>query len=283
MMDVTAGAISVFADLLSQRTGQELTTARRWRIAAVLEPLARAAALGSVEALARAVLGGRADLAERAVEALLNNETYFYRDRPVFDLLLGPALARLEQARRREKRLSIWCAGCSTGQEAWSLAMYFAERARRWDGWRIDILGTDVSAAAIGQARRGIYSQFEVQRGLAVTQMLRWFTEREGGNWQISPPPASNVRFERRNILGAPPAPARFDMILCRNVLLYFPPGARTAAFSRLASAVAPDGVLMLGAGETVIGNTDAFQPDAGCRGLYIPTPNAAAEQRAAS
>jgi chemotaxis protein methyltransferase CheR len=282
-MDVTAGAISVFARLLTERTGQELTTSRRWRIAAVLEPLARAAGLPSVDALARAVSEGREDLAERAVEALLNNETYFYRDRPVFDLLLGPALARLEQARRREKRLSIWCAGCSTGQEVWSLAMFFAERPSRWEGWRIDILGTDVSAAVIEQARRGGYSQFEVQRGLAVTQMLRWFTEAEGGTWRIDPPAGPKVRFERRNLLEAPPSPRRFDILLCRNVLLYFPAEARAAAFRRLAAAAAPDGVLVLGAGETVIGNTDAFQPDPSCRGLYTPAASLASEQRAAS
>jgi chemotaxis protein methyltransferase CheR len=273
----------VFARLLEERTGQELTTSRRWRIAAVLEPLARAAGLPSVDALSRAVEEGRGHLAEQAVEALLNNETYFYRDRPLFDLLLGPALARLEEARRRDKRLAIWCAGCSTGQEVWSLAMFFAQRAARWEGWKIDILGTDVSAAAVAQARSGVYSQFEVQRGLSVTQMMRWFEPRGGGSWQITPPAVPKVRFERRNLLDAPPQPGCFDILLCRNVLLYLPPDARTAAFGRLASATAPDGVLMLGAGETVIGHSDAFEPDSDCRGLYTRSPSAAPALRAAS
>lgn len=281
-MDASPASAAMFARLLAERTGQELATARRWRIAAVLEPLARAEGLASLEALAGAVEAGRDDLAERAVEALLNNETCFYRDRAAFDLLLGPALARLEEARAREKRLAIWCAGCSTGQEVWSLAMFFGERARRWSGWSIDILGTDISAAAVRQARSGLYSQFEVQRGLPVTQMMRWFTAREGCSWQISRPPGPSVRFQRHNLLDPPP-PGRFDILLCRNVLLYFPAPARAAAFARLAAAAAPDGVLMLGAGETVIGQTDAFCPDADCRGLYTPSAPPAAARRAAS
>ena len=282
-MDVSPATIAAFSRLLAGETGQELTTARRWRVAAVLEPLARAEGFASVDALARAVGEGKPGLAARAVEALLNNETYFYRDRSLFDLLLGPAMARLEQARAKEKRVSIWSAGCSTGQEVWSLAMFFAERPARWAGWTIDILGTDVSAAAISQARTGLYSQFEVQRGLGVAQMMRWFEEQGGGAWQVSPKLHRHVRFRRHNLLDPPPQPNGFDILLCRNVLLYFPASARALAFQRLAAAAAADAVLMLGAGETMIGDSAAFQPDPACRGLYTPSSPGAASRRAAS
>jgi chemotaxis protein methyltransferase CheR len=232
--------------------------------------------------VATLVTGREPALAEAVVEALLNNETFFYRDRPSFDLLLGPALSRLEQARRSEKRLSIWCAGCSTGQEAYSVAMRFAEQKLRWAGWSIDIVGTDVSRAAIERADRGLYSQFEVQRGLAVVQMMRWFTERPGAGWQIAPELQAMVRFRVHSLAEPPPQPGRFDILLCRNVLLYFSAAARREAFTRLASAAAPDAVLMLGAGETVIGQTDAFVSDPDCRGLYLPAP-AERERRAAA
>jgi chemotaxis protein methyltransferase CheR len=204
------------------------------------------------------------------VEALLNNETYFYRDRLPFDLLLKGALPRLQQARGKEKRLAIWCAGCSTGQEVYSLAMSFAEAKLRWQDWKIDILGTDVSRAAVERARRGLYSQFEVQRGLPVMQMMRWFDEAEGQQWQVSPELQKAVRFQVHSLLEAPPQPRRFDIILCRNVLLYFSAETQKAVFSRLVEASAPDAYLMLGAGETVIGQTEDFVSDPEQRGLYI-------------
>ncbi|HEY7809627.1 MAG TPA: protein-glutamate O-methyltransferase CheR [Allosphingosinicella sp.] len=282
-MDASPAAIALFARLLAEETGQELATARRWRIGALLEPLAKAENLPSVDALATAISAGRTDLRDCAVEALLNNETYFFRDRALFDLLLGPGLTRLEAAGAAEKRLRIWCAGCSTGQEVWSLAMIFAEQARRWAGWSIEIVGTDVSAAAIAQARSGTYSQFEVQRGLPVGQMMRWFSDADRKAWRIDPALARTVRFQRHNLLHPAPSPGRFDLLLCRNVLLYFPAEGRAEAFRRLASAAAPDGLLMLGAAETVIGQTDAFRPDPALRGLYAPSLAAASARRAAS
>ena len=283
-MEISTAVTQILTALLEARTGQQLTSGRSWRIAAVLQPLIRERGYRSFDQLV-AILEAGSDpaLAECVVEALLNNETFFYRDRAAFDLLLGPALSRIAAARAHDRRLAIWCAGCSTGQEAWSLAMHFADSAPRWAGWTIDILGTDVSAGAILQARSGIYSQFEVQRGLPVVQMIRWFEERPGGHWQVAPALRESVRFQRHSLLAAPPPPGRFDIILCRNVLLYFPLESRIAAFDRLAEAAAPDAVLMLGAGETLIGQSDAFVSDPDCRGLYVRRPEAAELRRAAS
>jgi chemotaxis protein methyltransferase CheR len=204
------------------------------------------------------------------VEALLNNETYFFRDKPTFDQLPGEILPELAQRRRDARRLSIWSAGCSTGQEVYSLAMLFADQAERWQGWTIDILGTDVSHRAINAARSGCYSQFEVQRGLGVTQMLRHFDETPRG-WQVREDVRRMVRFSQHNMLGAYPGRIPFDLVLCRNVLLYFDRSTRSEAFSRLGHAVMPDGFLMLGAGETVVGQTDRFVPTARRASFFEP------------
>jgi chemotaxis protein methyltransferase CheR len=263
----------ILAGLLETRTGQQLASNRRWRIETALNSLMRDRGLDNLDQLISSIISSREpSLTDAVVEALLNHETSFYRDRAPFELLLKGALTGLERARQHSKRISIWCAGCSTGQEAYSLAMSFAEDKRRWQGWTIDILATDVSASAIAQARAGTYSQFEVQRGLAVLQMMRWFEEQGGKQWRISPDLRRAVRFRQHNLLEAPPALGRFDIILCRNVLLYFSPETGRAVFERLAEAAAPDAVLMLGAGETVIGQSDAFAPDPIHRGLYMRT-----------
>ncbi len=271
-MEISDSARRILAGVLEARTGQQLTMNRRWRIDTALAAIMRERGFDSVDQLVSRLVGGRdSPLADQVIEALLNNETYFFRDRLPFDLLLAGPVKRLEQARARERRLSIWCAGCSTGQEAYSLAMSFADDAARWRGWTIDIVGTDLSRSAIERARSGVYSQFEVQRGLPVMQMIRWFEELGGGDWRASPKLRGAVRFELKNITEPPPHPGKFDIILCRNVLLYFAPNMRRLAFNRLAEAAAPDGALMLGAGETVIGQTDRFVSDPDCRGLYLP------------
>ena len=258
----------VIADLLKARTGQELTESRRWRISTALSTLLRECGISNVEQLVCLLADDNSEeLAREVVEALLNNETYFFRDRPMFDQLAGTVLPDLASRRAYSKRLRIWSAGCSTGQEVYSLAMLFADRPEQWRGWEIDILGTDVSARAIDAARRATYSQFEIQRGLGVSQMLRWFRETESG-WRPEPELADMVRFERCNILEPVRRRSSFDLILCRNVLLYFDAPARDTIYAQLDAHLADDGWLMLGAGETVVGRTGVFEPFGGIQGL---------------
>jgi len=176
-----------------------------------------------------------------------------------------PALA---QRRERTRRLTIWSVGCSTGQEAYSLAMLFAEQPARWRDWTIEIVGTDVARAVITTARDGNFSQFQIQRGLGVAQMVRFFEETRTG-WRATEALRQGVRFEVHNLLDQAPDPGRFDLILCRNVLLYFDRATRERAFGRLALALAPDGLLMLGAGETTVGQTDALVPEKGNTGFH--------------
>ena len=279
-MEISASSRRILSGLLESRTGQQLSSSRRWRIDAALAPILRDGGFDHVDQLVSRLASGSAPaLAEQVIEALLNNESYFFRDKLPFDMLMAGPIKRLETARAREKRLSIWCVGCSTGQEVYSLAINFAEQELRWRGWRIDIVGTDISRAAIGRAKDGVYSQFEVQRGLPVLQMIRWFSEEGGAEWRISEKLRRNVRFEARSIAERPPQPGKFDVILCRNLLLYFADSMKRLAFTRLADAIHPDGTLMLGAGETVIGQTDHFISDPDARGLYMLKP---AEQRRA-
>lgn len=262
---------------------------RRWRIETALAALLRERGIATLDELITIlVMEKEPGLSNQVVEALLNNETYFFRDRTPFDVLSRHALSQLQKRRQSRQRLRIWSAGCSTGQEVYSLAMLFAENAEQWRGWTIDILGTDVSHAVISRARDGIYTQFEVQRGLAITQTVRWFEEC-GEGWRVVEPLRKFVRFQDHNLLEPPPQPGSFDIILCRNVLLYLCAEKKALAFDRLASSLAEDGWLMLGAGETVIGQSRKLAADPQARGLYrldqrdMSDRRSGAERRAAS
>jgi len=268
-VQVSDSSSRILAGLLEARTGQQLTMSRRWRIETALASLLRERGIPTLDELITILVMGREpSLATQVVEALLNNETYFFRDRTPFDVLARSALPKMIQRRQDTKRLRIWSAGCSTGQEAYSLAMMFAEDPVRWAGWTIDILGSDVSESAVRRARDGTYSQFEVQRGLGIAQMIRWFEEYDGG-WRAVEPLRRLVRFQVHNLLEPAPHPGQFDIVLCRNVLLYLNVERRGQIFDRIASAMNPDGWLMLGAGETVIGQTKRFEADVASRGLY--------------
>ena len=271
-MQVSDSSSRILAGLLEARTGQQLTMNRRWRIETALSALLRERGIATLDELITIlVMGKEPALSNQVVEALLNNETYFFRDRAPFDLLARHALPKLAAKRDPGRRIRIWSAGCSTGQEVYSIAMLFAENPDKWRGWTIDVLGSDVSAGVVDRARSGTYTQFEVQRGLGINQMIRWFEECDDG-WRAVEPLRKVVRFQVHNLMESPPHPGDFDIVLCRNVLLYLTPEKRRIAFDRLASALAPDGWLMLGAGETVIGQTERFGADIEARGLYRRT-----------
>ncbi|XUU61873.1 CheR family methyltransferase [Erythrobacter sp. HA6-11] len=276
-MEIGEASYQIIADLLAARTGQQLTESRRWRVGTSLAGLFRERGISNLDQLVCMLASpGHSALAEEVVEALLNNETYFFRDRATFEQLPQHIFPMLAKRRKAQRRLQIWCAGCSTGQEAHSLAMQFADNSDQWEGWSIDILGTDISQSAIAKAKAGHYSQFEVQRGLGIAQMLDHFEETASG-WQMKSKTRSVVRFQQHNVLDRPPALNSFDLILCRNVLLYFPQQTRARVFERLSEALGPDGFLMLGAGETVVGQTKLFAPIADKISLYASAEHASA------
>lgn len=279
-MDHSQNALGIVAGLLEARTGQKLTTDRLWRVGTALSGVLREKGLDSLEDLAvRLGQPNQSALAQQVVEALLNNETYFFRDRAMFDHLSRHVLPALAERRQASRRLTVWSVGCSTGQETYSLAMLFAEQPLRWRDWTIDILGTDVARSVVMAAREGNFSQFQIQRGLGVAQMVSFFEETRTG-WRANDTLRNMARFEPHNLLDTAPDPGRFDLILCRNVLLYFDRPTRQRAFERLASALAPDGRVMLGAGETTAGQTDVLLPEKGATGFHhlaIGLPTAAA------
>jgi chemotaxis protein methyltransferase CheR len=178
--------------------------------------------------------------------------------------------AELLQARAGRKSLRIWCAAGSTGQEPYSLAMCLKEMGAALTGWRIEILATDLSQEVLEKARSGVYSQFEVQRGLPIQLLVKYFKQ-SGETWQINPELRAMVQHRQFNLLNDFGQLGTFDVIFCRNVLIYFDQDTKASIFNRLARQIEPDGFLVLGAAETVVGLTDAFRPVADRRGLYKP------------
>lgn len=263
----SGGAINVLAALLEARTGQQIDANREWRIETALKPLLRERKLDTVDQLVGEILhAGDPTVGDQVVDALLNQETSFFRDAAVLDVV-AQAIKELA-APGLKRRLRVWSAGCSTGQEPLSLAMLFNEQLGDVD--QPEILATDVSEAALTRGRSGRYSQFEIQRGLAIRRMMQWF-DNPDGEWVANPALVRRINFRRLNLVADPLPIGRFDVILCRNVLLYLTAPVRAQIFERFAQVIRPGGLLVLGAGETVIGQTDAFRPSPTYRGLYEP------------
>ena len=263
-------AVSVLTALLEARTGQQLASYRSWRLDTALKPVLKQRNLRSLDDLVTLLLDGQqVGVADQVVDALVNGESSFFRDALVFDLLR----AAIESVEAQGRRARIWCAGCATGQEPLSLAMLFAERLETHGGTMPEIVATDVSEAALARARAGRYSQFEVQRGLPIRRLMQWFDGAPDNEWIAKPELVRHVQYRRANLVADPAPPGRFDLVLCRNVLLYLSPQAKPAVFARLAAALRPDGLFVMGAGETVIGQTRLFEPSREVRGLYAKTP----------
>ena len=267
----TSGAMGILTAILEARTGQQLAANREWRVETVLKPLLRDLGLETLDELARAARISP-DLGDQVADALLNQESSFFRDAAVLDLVAEAVEAvRAEEPKRRPR---IWSAGCSFGQEPLSLAMLFDEKEVGRDSLPPEIVATDVSEPALMRARAGRYSQFEIQRGLPVRRMVRWF-DTDGDDWVANPELVRRIAFRRHNLVTDAAPIGRFDVILCRNVLLYLNASLRRQILDRFATVLRPGGLLVLGAGETVIGQTDAFRPSARYRGLYEPSTTA--------
>ncbi len=262
-------ATRILAGLLETRTGQQIAPSRYWRIQSALAPLLKQHAIPDLEALVAVLSDAENEkLLQESLELMLNNESFFFRDIALFATLRTEAFPALRDRRAHRRSLRIWCAGTSTGQEAYSVAMLIDNERELWDGWNIEIVGTDISAAVIARARSGRYSQFEIQRGLSVDYMLRYFSQ-DGDEWVIDPRLQQMVRFQEENILKPRSDLGRFDIILCRNVLMYFAPETRAIAYSKLERSLEDDGLLMLGAAETVMDQTELFSGTREMRGLY--------------
>ncbi len=254
---------------LKQRSGLALTAEKRYLVESRLAPVCRRFNFATLRDLIGSLKIGHDTAIERAVvEAMTTNETFFFRDRLPFDLFRDVVLPEAIARNAARRRLRIWCAAASTGQEPYSIAMLLQEAGPKLAGWQVDLVATDISSEVIEKAKLGLYSQFEVQRGLPVQWLLKYFTQL-GEQWQIAASLRAMVEFRQFNLLHGYEALGTFDIIFCRNVLIYFDAPTKSEILARFGNTLTPGGALLLGAAETVIGLTDRLAPDAKHRGLY--------------
>ncbi len=260
-----------FADILKRESGLALTPDKAYLLESRLAPIARRREARDLESLATLLRQGRdRELLRDIVEAMTTAETSFFRDMRPFTVLKDDIIPSLTRRREASRRLNIWSAACASGQEVYSLAMLLQEHPLLI-GWHVDILATDICAPILEKAKAGSYSQFEVQRGLPIHSLVRHFTK-DGDHFVVKPALRDNIRFRQANLLDTPPGQGAFDIIFCRNVLIYFDPATKVDALRNLRCALAPDGVLFLGGAETVVGLSVDFQPLAGCAGAFTRT-----------
>jgi chemotaxis protein methyltransferase CheR len=279
---VTPSEYDYLRGLLKERSGLILAADKQYLVESRLLPLVRKAGVGNLGELVVKLQRPGADLLiAEVVEAMTTNETFFFRDKIPFEHFRETMLPALMSERAPHREIRIWCAACSTGQEPYSLAMSLREMGAALAGWRFDIVATDIAGAVIERANAGIYSQFEVQRGLPITLLLKYF-QQVGDKWQVVPEIRAMVKYRQLNLLRDFTALGIFDVVFCRNVLIYFNHDSKIEVLHRIMRSMRPDGFLVLGAAETVIGLTDRFKPHAERRGLYLPNP-AALPQRASN
>jgi chemotaxis protein methyltransferase CheR len=263
--------IEAFRKLVLERSGLSLGADKDYLLQSRLTPLMREEGLATLDALfARIRLDPRGRLAQRGIDAMATHESYFFRDATPFDQLRDVLLPALVARRGGARRLRVWSAACSSGQEPYSLAMLVLEERRLMPDWSVEIVATDMSAPILDRARRGLYSDFEVARGLSDERRSRWL-RRDGADWSIAPEVRCMVQFRPHNLMDGTAGMGRFDLIFCRNVLIYFEQGQKRWALARLAEALEPDGALVLGSAETVVGLDSAFEPMTGLRGAFQP------------
>ena len=255
---------------LKDSSGLDLSADKHYLIESRLLPIARKASLPGIAELVQKLKGGSTPIANQVIEAMTTNETFFFRDKVPFDHFREAIMPEILQARASRRSIRIWCAAGSTGQEPYSLAMCLKEMSAALTGWRVEILATDLSLEVIEKSKAGLYSQFEVQRGLPIQMLVKYFKQ-TGELWQINPEIRAMVQHRQINLLHDFSQLGVFDIIFCRNVLIYFDQDTKINIFRRLAKSTESDGFLALGAAETVVGLTDVFKPYPERRGLYRP------------
>ncbi|MFY9288573.1 MAG: protein-glutamate O-methyltransferase [Alphaproteobacteria bacterium] len=261
----------LFAQLVKQRSGLVLTREKAYLLESRLLPVTRKYNLKSLEDMAQAIRIKRDEvMLSDITNAMTTNETFFFRDQKPFTQFQKLILPQLLTARADKKHIRIWSAAASSGQEAYSVAMICAEEAAKLEGWKVDIIGTDISKEMIDRAKSGVYTQFEVQRGLPITMLVKYFEQVGNDKWQIKEDIRSRVQFREGNLLQDFGPIGSFDVVFCRNILIYFDQPTKTQVLEAFASVMPPDGKLLLGGAETVLGLTQKFKPVTSEHGLYI-------------
>jgi chemotaxis protein methyltransferase CheR len=246
--------------LVLEQAAIALNEEKGYLVEARLTPLARSLGMASVgELVSQLRRSPQGELHRRAVDAMATHETSFFRDRKPFEVLREQVIPALVTRRAERRRLDIWSAGCSTGQETYSIAMLLREHFPRLADWHVAILATDLSAAALEQASAGCYSQLEINRGLPAPLMLKHFTK-QGAQWVVNPPLRGGITFRRLNLIEPWGRLARFDVVFLRNVLIYFDAAVKRSVLARVADVMAPDGYLFLGSAETTVNTEPRFR-----------------------
>lgn len=255
--------------LVKDRSGLVLGRDKAYLVESRLAAVARSRQLDGLAGLVAALRTRRdAGLLTDVVEALTTHETSFFRDLKPFDAFRDSILPRIIENRRQRKCLRIWCAACSSGQEPYSLAILLTEMSATLTGWRVEIIGTDISALVLDRARRGVYSQFEVQRGMPPGLLAKYF-RRVGAEWEVVDKVRSAVTFKQLNLLSEISSIGSVDAVFCRNVLIYFDAPTRERVIAGIEGVLEPDGVLLLGGAESTVGIHTSLKSVPWVRGAY--------------
>lgn len=261
------------AKMIKQRSGLALTQDKIYLLESRLQPVARSHGLNDLDALISALrMRQDATMIAEVVEAMTTNESSFFRDTKPFDQLRNVVVPMLPSICGGRKHVRIWSSACSTGQEAYSVAMCLQEEAHKLPGWGFEIVGTDIAHKVLERARDAVYTQFEVQRGLPIQMLVKYFTQLKGedNRWQVNEKTRAMAQFKYQNLLEDFSILGRFDIIYCRNVLIYFDEATKSLVLDKLCNSLNPNGVLYLGASETILGLTDKLKPMDNERGLYV-------------
>ena len=260
----------LYKDLLKDKSGLVVTPDKSCLLDSRLGPVAKKWGYASIDAMTLALKGvPDSNLVKDIIEAMTTNETSFFRDTRPFDMFRDHILPSLMESRATKRSLRIWCAAASSGQEPYSLSMLMLEKGAALANWNIEIIATDISNDILAQAQNGIYSQFEVQRGLPITLLMKYFTQ-QGDKWQIKDVVKKPIKYKYFNLLDSMASMGQFDIIFCRNVLIYFDEKTKGDVLNRMAKQLTKDGFLFLGGAETVLGITNAFVPMPEKRGVYV-------------
>lgn len=259
----------IYRDLLKEKSGLVLTQDKSYLLDSRLNPVAKKWGYENIDAMTVALRGVPSkEMVTDIVEAMTTNETSFFRDMKPFDTFKNHVLPYFKDNPRPLKKLRIWCAASSSGQEPYSLAMLLKEESAKMPGWSYEIVATDISLEILEQAKEGVYTQFEVQRGLPITHLMKYFTQ-QGDKWKINADIRNMIQYKYFNLLDSMMSLGSFDIIFCRNVLIYFDQQTKGQVLDKMSSLLANDGFLFLGGAETVLGITEAYKNVPDQRGLY--------------
>jgi len=266
---MTGADFAFIAQFLKERSGLIITQDKMYLLETRLASILRDNNLPGLSALVEMLRApGATKVKDQVVDAMTTNETSFFRDNNPFDALRKSVIPGLIERRAATRSLRIWSAACSTGQEPYSLAMMLRDSFPVLGGWKVEIVATDLSPSVLERAREGVYSTFEVQRGLPIQMLVRHFDQIEP-NWRIKRELRQTISFRPLNLLEDFSALGQFDIVLCRNVLIYFDQPTKTRVLNAIARRIAPDGALLLGGAESVFGLCDAFAGVPGLKGVY--------------